>query len=355
MIKKLELKNFRGFEEIAIDGFRPITLIAGKNNVGKSSILESLFLYMNRYYSDVFFRVNGMRSVYNYFLEPKLIWEPLFHNYNVLDKMEIGISFDDSRKERLFFHKEPSADSAFAVGESAIGGAHHIKNSINTYILSMNSHSDEGAIFSAFRIENNMIHLEHSDSRQSSNIVPSFFLAAQSLDNQQLAEWFSLVDYAGDKERCIAILKEIDRRIKDISILVMGGQSYIYVTTEHNLRVPTSFLGDGINRLLKITLAMMANPQSLILIDEIETGFHYTFLDKLWRVISKTVSLTRCQLITTTHSKECVGVLADFIEETQDDEIFRFMRLDYIDGQVIPKVFENDVLVTALQHGMEVR
>jgi len=44
MYTKLELSNFRGFKELVID-LKPITLIAGKYNTGKTSILESIFLF----------------------------------------------------------------------------------------------------------------------------------------------------------------------------------------------------------------------------------------------------------------------------------------------------------------------
>ena len=45
MYTKLELSNFRGFKELVID-LKPITLIAGKYNTGKTSILESIFYFM---------------------------------------------------------------------------------------------------------------------------------------------------------------------------------------------------------------------------------------------------------------------------------------------------------------------
>lgn len=39
MIESLRLEKFRGFSSLAIDSFSPITLIGGRNNLGKTAIL----------------------------------------------------------------------------------------------------------------------------------------------------------------------------------------------------------------------------------------------------------------------------------------------------------------------------
>lgn len=44
MFKKIEIERFRGIRHASIEGLRQINLFFGKNNCGKSSLLESLFL-----------------------------------------------------------------------------------------------------------------------------------------------------------------------------------------------------------------------------------------------------------------------------------------------------------------------
>lgn len=44
MITNLRIKNFRAFKDFELKNLNQITLIGGRNNSGKSAILESIFL-----------------------------------------------------------------------------------------------------------------------------------------------------------------------------------------------------------------------------------------------------------------------------------------------------------------------
>ena len=45
MLKEIEIQNFRCFENTKISGFERVNLIGGKNNAGKTALLEAVFLY----------------------------------------------------------------------------------------------------------------------------------------------------------------------------------------------------------------------------------------------------------------------------------------------------------------------
>ena len=49
MLKKLTIEHFRGFSSFKIDQLARINLIVGKNNVGKTALLEALFLLSGPY------------------------------------------------------------------------------------------------------------------------------------------------------------------------------------------------------------------------------------------------------------------------------------------------------------------
>jgi AAA15 family ATPase/GTPase len=48
MLRSLYIQNFRQFRELQIDSLRRINLIAGRNNAGKTALLEALYLLFAR-------------------------------------------------------------------------------------------------------------------------------------------------------------------------------------------------------------------------------------------------------------------------------------------------------------------
>ncbi|MCI8584923.1 MAG: AAA family ATPase [Lachnospiraceae bacterium] len=45
MIERISFEHFLGFDKLELQDMKPITLISGKNNAGKSFILEGIFLF----------------------------------------------------------------------------------------------------------------------------------------------------------------------------------------------------------------------------------------------------------------------------------------------------------------------
>lgn len=42
MLTSLRFQNFRGFRDLRVDGIKPVTLITGANNTGKTGLLEAI-------------------------------------------------------------------------------------------------------------------------------------------------------------------------------------------------------------------------------------------------------------------------------------------------------------------------
>ena len=57
MIDSFEIKKFRLFNNVKIKNFKNVNLIVGKNNAGKSALLEALLLYFSRVSSDVILEI----------------------------------------------------------------------------------------------------------------------------------------------------------------------------------------------------------------------------------------------------------------------------------------------------------
>ena len=87
MFKTLEIKNLRGVKFARIDGLSQINLFFGKNNCGKSTVLEALFLISGQSNPTLPLSINSMRN-YSKFAESDLNTE--FYNLNPENKISIS-------------------------------------------------------------------------------------------------------------------------------------------------------------------------------------------------------------------------------------------------------------------------
>ncbi|WP_227789369.1 MULTISPECIES: DUF3226 domain-containing protein [unclassified Nodularia (in: cyanobacteria)] len=63
MLRSLTLKNFRCFQNLTLEPLERVNLIAGKNNVGKTSLLEAIFMFINPSNPESLFQVNRLRGI----------------------------------------------------------------------------------------------------------------------------------------------------------------------------------------------------------------------------------------------------------------------------------------------------
>lgn len=89
MYTHFRIQNFKSFRDLAFDDLARVNLIAGKNNTGKTSVLEAIALHSGLLGVSFLNRVNNSPSKPQHI--PLLV---LFHN---LDKTKT-VTFDDMKQ-----------------------------------------------------------------------------------------------------------------------------------------------------------------------------------------------------------------------------------------------------------------
>ena len=181
------------------------------------------------------------------------------------------------------------------------------------------------------------------------------YINAPVINNDKtIIEWFGKLELQGKKNQIISILKILDESINDISTIAIKNQIQLYAKMNTKL-LPLKLAGDGLNKLLFIILAIIENPNSIILIDEIESGFHYSMYPKLWRAIVSAAQENNCQIIATTHSYECIDGAIDGIGEANMNDHFCYFRIEKNGENNKSFRYSGNLLRTAIDSSMEVR
>jgi len=353
MITKLELNNFRCFQNFVIEGFRPVTLIAGANGVGKSTILESIFLFNERNSHNVFTILNSFRGIHHNQLSMTMLWEHLFTNSDVNNIITISSTTKHLEKQCLTLEKD-STFSLFSLPELK-SQAHLLgypdQDAYSLKLVYNDSTHNDTSLFTV--TANNIILTSHQPILTSNNT--HYICSKISYTSQHVAEWYGKILKGNKSQQCIDILQILDKRITQIYALPQGGTSTLFVKFESMPDLPINALGDGINKLITTILVMLSHRSAMILIDEIENGFHYSFFPKLWEIIGKLATETECQVIATSHSYECIHSAECLAADTANPELFRFIRLDRHNSVISSKKYENEQFIYAINSGWEVR
>jgi len=144
--------------------------------------------------------------------------------------------------------------------------------------------------------------------------LPSVTLAPYSHRSQplQLRQFSELIE-GNEKLAPIEILRVLDPDVLDLQIVTdkHTGTPTILVKHRRSGGVPMSVLGDGFRRALAIALSIPQARGGILLIDEIETALHVSFLQKLFSWLVGACETFDVQLFATTHSLEAVTAMVN--------------------------------------------
>ena len=118
--------------------------------------------------------------------------------------------------------------------------------------------------------------------------------------------------------------------------------------------IPLRSLGDGMQRMLGIILALVNAKDGMLLIDEIENGIHYSIQQELWQLIFQLAHRLNVQVFATTHSWDCIeGFQKAAQEDVQEEGMV--IRLSLKGDEVIATLFDERKLAIATREQIEVR
>lgn len=318
--KNIEINNFRGFDHLKIEDFGQINLFVGKNNAGKSSVLESIFLLAGCTNAELGYRINLFRDaiVIDNNHSPEQGFKAIFHN---LDENQYVI-IKTVITEKTNYNSKSTGNLSRKVVERRLEIKPHYKTHFdNQELLTNNSGKRvvDGLIFSSkldngknyeskFVVESNGGEIQ----AESKYILPVHFNHSRSSENSSrlaIEELFK----KRKEQKVVEFLSKIDDRIRGFQFI--GNKLYFDLEGIEE-RVPISVVGDGIRKTLTILSSIWGGEKdTIILIDEIETGLHYTAHKTLWKGIIEACRMSNAQIFATTHSAESIKYLAEILAE----------------------------------------
>ena len=133
MIHRASFRNFRGFENLELSEMMNITLISGRNNTGKSSILDGVFLTLDYKAAESFALLNEVRNI-SYNVKTEDLWDTLFHNHSLTEYVSLNLSFDEYDMN-LSYSRDDSFINSAALNNASVIIKQFISSSPQSYSL----------------------------------------------------------------------------------------------------------------------------------------------------------------------------------------------------------------------------
>jgi hypothetical protein len=319
MLNNLLISRFRTFRRLSIEEFSSVNLIVGANNSGKSSLLEALHLYF----------LQGSRTQI-----PELLLAREEFSFKRMRTQPLRIRDIALAYESLFFGR-PSLDSSPSLSIGPLGGNSPSLEISFAWIHELSEESDGTVrlrtvkaapddeldvlpgLDISFGDRQTLVSLERLDrdalirSRlQREPKISVVFLASSGLGREETGRLWDTVALTEDEETIVTALRSISPSIEKI-VLVQSPNARNTRTLMAKLEefpepVPFRSLGEGVEHLLSIALALIKARNGVILIDEVENGIHYSVQPALWDMIFRQSRRWNIQVFATTHSWDCV-------------------------------------------------
>ena len=371
MYSSIRIRGYRCLDDFSLAGLGRVNLLVGGNNTGKTSLLECVQLL-----------ATPSPSVIPDIAICRGEWQAAADGERGLE-YAVGVS-------HLFAGRDIAGQIVVSGERTAQPSGNPISEEVqldvceskdpseaNQRHLLPDDHSYEGAQGLLLRVRwtaadravamplgaDGMLRVRSLQARRFGNVIDGVqFIrgrgmtapsVAQLLDHVVLTEHETLVTHA------LSILEPRVERVAvtahDRHYVLADGPGGIFVKLRGvQDRVPIGSTGDGMWRMLGLALMLAKASGGVLLVDEIDTGLHYSVMEKMWRMVCEQAAALSVQVFATTHSRDCYESLASFLEaeETHQEKV-TIQRIEQHRNEAVR--IGGRAIVSAAERGLEVR
>lgn len=354
MYSQFSASHFRRFEEVELRGLSRFNLITGPNGIGKTSLLEALFVFSGAFSPELALRLDMFRGQQALRVElgpdTATTMRSLFHDLDSGRKAVLsGLDDDTKVVVEITVPKSPSRPSkagaltTTATDTQVVSSAKalRLRTTVGTQkaVESTLEISEKGVVF---------------DKVPSVRKGAVFLQMRTEINSGDLTTRLGKVVVAKEQDLVVDALRVVEPRIVSLTTVAEGNQPTVYADIGLDELVPLWLLGGGLNHLAHIVLAIREARGRVILIDELENGLYYDVLPDVWKVIRRAALEADCQVFATTHSRECVAAAYQAFSETLDYDL-SMHRLESSNGNVEAISYDKETLEASIEAGFEVR
>ena len=361
-VPSLRIEGFRGIDSLTINRLGRVTLLAGRNGTGKTTVLDAVRIFADRgglpsltavlnRSEEYAGRADGEKDMTEI---PD--FEALFHGRQARTGASFTIGLARDSQAQLVVKVSSTDDMpdewSSRLGISAIG-AQVLRiafGQFEEFLPVLDGYLDARR----WRLPRRVI----SGDDGLPKTLRVEMLGPGLLNNLDLDQrWGEIALTEQEPVALHALNLAASHRIGGVAVVAGDARSRsrrVLVKLESGERVPLRSLGDGAVRLFGVAVALAGAAGGLLLIDEAENGIHHSLQHEYWRLVLRAAANNNVQVIATTHGWDCIRGFASASSQNKDVEGV-VVRLERHDGGLRAVEYSEEELETATGQGIEVR
>jgi AAA domain, putative AbiEii toxin, Type IV TA system/AAA ATPase domain len=337
MLTRVDIANYRGFKTYRMDGLSRVNLLVGKNNSGKTALLEGLQFLTSG--GDITVLADAAQrrgeviltrpdrsvrfEISHFFHGHTLALDAAFsmngeNGYPPVSAKVVALS-EGKKRQGEGAHARP-AGPAFAIKITGVRTGEHPEQ-IFRLTREGGLVLEEGGYYVQPDLFGGEIIIQRRLERGAVR-----FISTDSLNTATLAGMRDEVILAGQEREVDDALRILEPSLESVHMLTgmlphaqVGSRAGAVVGIKGQQgRVPLGSMGDGMRRLLALSTSLVCTKEGSLFVDEIDTGLHYSVMADMWKLVVRKALSSNVQVFATTHSWDCIEGLALLCQKESD-------------------------------------
>ncbi|MCP4366882.1 MAG: AAA family ATPase, partial [Deltaproteobacteria bacterium] len=292
MLKDITIENYRLFEKFHLEGMTQINLLVGTNNSGKSSLLEAIYLLVNSENSIALSEVLSKRFIASSRIHGRSEFTDLVDSFKLSD---IFGNYDENQRILISSQQEDPISLEYVYKSSRKNRQYNGNPEVDLKYIGKQK------ISHSFNLEKLLSPWYKEKNWSKTMDTNKHFVTPDRLDQSTVTRLWEQIVLTPKEEMVLDSLHILEPKLEKMAFTSFNS---LEMSVRLKIKgrpnpIPLGSMGDGIYRILALVISLVSCENGVLLVDEIDTGLHYTALTKMWRLVIETAKKLNVQVFAT--------------------------------------------------------